>query len=213
MKFLKIILIISSLLFLSVSSTLAASPLPEVSYQAEAIIQLNLKARPRTEIVKRIVGNLDGKNNDIADVDGDGLPDIETEIVSMNLVGSDPIFGEISLKLKNGLQDKKNTRTAEQPARCLRPARRAMAPCPVDSFFDIFVELRHTPFHNSAVGLEEPAEVLTSCESVQLRGASKGLTDLSGHYTQRISGKIALCNRNREPAGSLLIHYLKLHRN
>src|SRR3989338_3068592 len=119
MKFLKIILTISSLLFLSVSSTLAASPLPEVSYQAEAIIQLNLKARPRTEIVKRIVWNLDGKNNDIADVDGDGLPDIETEIVSMNLVGSDPIFGEISLK--NGLQDKKNTRTAEQPARCLRP--------------------------------------------------------------------------------------------
>lgn len=208
MKLLNTILIIFFLLFYFVTPVIAVSPVPDAFYEVDSTIQISLKSYPRTEVV-RVVGNLDGKNNNIGDIDGDGLADIETEIVSMNLRGLNSTLGQVSLK--NGLGDKKNMRVAEQFSRCLGLSTRPEILCPANSFFDIFVELRHTPFHNTAVGQEESLDVLVSCESVKLRGISRSLTDLTGYYIQRISGKITLCNRDGVPKGSLVIRSLKLH--
>jgi len=119
-------------------SMLAEESFFDIFYDAEALVQINLKSHPRTEVV-RVHGNLDGKNNNIADEDNDGKLDIETEIVSMNLTGVNPVLGEVSLK--NGLQDKKNKRTAEQIIDCRRRFQTlSNASCPVQSFFDIFIE-------------------------------------------------------------------------
>lgn len=205
MKLVKIAIIFLSFVLLTPTIAIAEENL--FSYDTSAVIQVQLKALPRTEVV-RVKGNIDGKNNNIADADGDGKLDIETEIVSMNLTGSNPALGEVSLK--NGLQDKKNMRVAEQITSCRRFQTLSNA-CRANSFFDIFVELRHTPFHNLAAGLVAPTEVLTSCEQVHLSGISRSLTDLSGVYTQRMSGKISLCNRGGEPVGT--INFLAVNLN
>ena len=208
MKLIKIVFF--TFLFLSLLATRseAATPPSETSYDTSALIQINLKSYPRTEVV-RVQGGIDGKNNNVGDLDGDGKLDIETEILSMNLTGVNPTLGEVSFK--NGLQDKKNMRTGEQISNCRRFQTLSNASCAANSFFDIFIEMRHTPFHNSAAPAVELTEVLTSCEQVHLNGISRSLTNLSGFYNQRMSGKISLCNRSGEPVGT--INFLAVNLN
>src|SRR3989338_5171945 len=82
--------LIAFLIFFSLSSqpALAANGFSEV-YDVDAVVQISLKSLPRTEVV-RVTGNLDGKNNNIGDRDDDGKPDIQTEILSMDLAGTTP---------------------------------------------------------------------------------------------------------------------------
>ncbi|MBI5457812.1 hypothetical protein HY971_03755 [Candidatus Kaiserbacteria bacterium] len=132
----------------------------------------------------------------IGDVDSDGLPDVATEIVSMSLTGTTSRGLAVNL---NSSKSNRSTGVAERLVRM--PVGIGGSNIPANSFFDIFVELRHTPFHNSVAFSAVPDEALTSCEPVHLAGISRSLTDLSGVY--RMSGKISLCNRSGEPVGSI----------
>lgn len=203
MKLFKVIFIVFLLLLISKTTSLSAVPSEVTSYEASALLQIQLKDRPRTEVV-RVVGNLDGKNNNIGDVDTDGKADIQTEIVGMELVGTIPFVGGVLASINPGVP---SIGLSEQLTRRAPDTRNL----PARSFFDIFVELRLTPVVGPTISLAPPTEVLTSCSAVRLQGISRSLADLSGHYSQRMSGKITLCNNVGEPVGSL--YFLAINLN
>ena len=74
-------------------------------------------------------GPTDVRRGDPGDVDGDGLMDIQTEILAMNLVGMSPA-GPVTLRQS---QTRASRGVVEQQAKG--------ADFPADSFFDVFVEI------------------------------------------------------------------------
>ena len=145
------------------------------------------------------------QTSEIGDVDDDGKADVQTEIVDMNLTGKTP-FG-LAINLNSSKSNRSMGMAEELRSNPFPFIKNRVA----NSFFDVFLELRHTPFHNSVTAAVIPDEVLTSCESVRFQGISKSLADLSGVYTQRMSGKITLCGIDGNPAGSLSLFAINLN--
>jgi len=194
---------VATLLLLPLSVALAVEPFFDVFYDATATVQLSLKSLPRTEVV-RLKGHVVIRTFAIGDMDRDGRPDMETEIVSMSLTGT------TSQGIAVNLNSSKSNRSQGMTEQLMRmPVGIGGTNLPANSFFDIFVELRHTPFHNSPAASAVPDDALTSCKPVHLAGISRSLTDLSGAY--RMSGKISLCNRSGEPVGG--INFLAVNLN
>ncbi len=71
------------------------------------------------------------KRGDPGDSDGDGLADIETEIVSMELTGTHPLLGPVTVS-----QD------PERPSMGMVEQQERGQDFPADSFFDVFVEVQ-----------------------------------------------------------------------
>lgn len=193
----------AALLFLPSAATLAAEPFFDVFYDATSVVQISLKSLPRTEVV-RLAGPIIIRSLEIGDMDRDGKPDIQTEIVSMSLTGTTSQGSAINL---NSSKSNRSTGVVERLIRM--PVDIGGGNIPAHSFFDIFAELQPATFHNSPAASAVPDETLTSCKPVHLAGISSSLNDLSGVY--RMSGKISLCNRSGEPVGRIIFLAVNLN--
>ena len=135
----------------------------------------------------------------IGDVDGDGAPDVATEIVSMHLTGTTTAGLAINLNSSRTNRSMGMAETLTASPRGIN-APNLLLRIPVDSFFDVFTELSI----QQSGGAGAAGYALYSIQKgMRVQGIGTNLTDLSGIYTQRKSGSVIILDREGNPAGTL----------
>jgi len=116
----------------------------------EFIADLNRDGVPETNFgTQQTEGPCVVQWSDPADSDGDTLTDVETEIVSLDLVGNVMHIGEDPARTSEGLIEAQSTTTA----------------FPADSFFDVFFELR-IPGTAGPVRNQVPARLTATVQTI-----------------------------------------------
>lgn len=201
-----LILCTISVVLITPSSALSEGSSSDTPYDGIAIVKLTVNPELHRPQTLRLSGHVVIQNfKRIGDIDDDGKPDVQTEIVEMNLTGTTPQGLAVNL---NSSKSNRSMGIAEQLVRL--PVGIGGTNLPADSFFDIFTELslRHTPFHNAAAQGEQVSYCLN--EPIHLQGVTKSLTDLSGTFTQRKSISIIICDRD-EKVGTLQLLSVNLN--
>lgn len=178
-------------------SALAQESFFDVFYDATAVVQITLtsKALPRTEVV-RLKGHVVIRNFRVGDLDGDGKPDIRTEIIELNLSGKNPQGMAVNL---NSSKSNRSIGMTEQLIRSSRlPIGIGGTNFPANSFFDIFTELSIGQPPSSPGIASSSFDVFINEDPIHLEGVARSLTDLGGFYTQRKSVSIIFHNDQTE---------------
>ncbi len=175
----------------------------DVFYDADVRISLTLKSLPRTEIV-RLRGPVEIRQMFPADLDGDGKPDIQTEMLSMDLTGTTP--QGLAIKLNSS----KSNRSLGMAERLLMPSGRGRTNPRANSFFDVFTELSLESPDDEITLAPAFFDVFLTDKPFHLEAMTKSLTDLSGKYSTRKNITVTLF-REGVPAGTLTLLAVNLN--
>lgn len=192
------------LLLLFPNTSYAGEDFFDVFYDADVRVSLKLKSLPRTEIV-RLRGPVEIRQALPADLDGDGKPDIQTEILSMSLTGATPQGLAVNLN-----SSKSNIyRSLGMAEQLLIHSGRGRTNPVANSFFDVFTELSlGSP--PDGITVVPPFDVFLTEKPFHLEATARSLTDLSGNYSTRKNITVTLF-REGVPAGTLTMLAVNLN--
>lgn len=171
------------LLFLSPISALAVVPSSDVSYDSTVIAQITVNPELHRPQTLRLQGPVVIRSSEIGDMDGDGKPDIQTEIVSMNLTGTGPQGLAVNL---NSSKSNRSMGMAEELRSNPFPFVKNRV---ANSFFDVFFEIGLSQANQA-----NAASVYVTDEPIHIKGIARSLTNLEGTYISRKSVSIVFQN-------------------
>jgi hypothetical protein len=159
------------------ASSVAYPPAGEDTFPSGALLTAEIFGVGSFDVV--LNGPTTVRRGDPADEDGDGLTDIRTEILAMELTGMSPV-GPITLR-----------QSREQPSRGRVEQLDPATPFPADSFFDVFVELDTAagPLHNAT--------------PVHMQTAINAIPPIMAFYQSPPTAEIPLLNANGQPVGRI----------
>jgi len=175
----------------------------DVFYDADARAVLKLKSLPRTEVV-RLRGPVMIQQALPGDTDEDNKPDVQTEILSMNLTGT------TSQGLAVNLNSSKSNRSLGMAEQLFMLPGRGAPSFRANSFFDVFTEvsLGSPPAETSlALGF---FDVFVTDTPFHLEALTRNLTDLSGMYRPRKNITVTLFDEGT-PFGTLMLFAINLN--
>lgn len=170
--------ILSCFLFILVSIVLLALPRQalafDVFFDAQALLQLNLRGKPPMSVLLSGPVQVQGGEGGI---NRTGPRSIPTEILSMNLNGTDP--QGLAVNLNSSKSNRSIGKAEEKSKKCPTTIQ-----CPANSFFDVFFEIHTTTqLPNGAAG---PSffDVFVNNQPAHLEAVVGSIMNLKGVYRQ-----------------------------
>ena len=169
----------SCFLFILLSAVLLALPHQalafDVFFNAQALLQLNLRGKPPMSVL--LSGPVQVQGGETVGINRTGPRSVATEILSMNLNGSDP--QGLAVNLNSSRSNRSIGRVEEKSKKCPSALQ-----CPANSFFDVFFEIQMmTQLPNNAA---RPAffDVFVNHQPAHLEAVVGSLMNLKGVYRQ-----------------------------
>lgn len=176
----------------------------DVFYDASAIVRVTVNPELHRPTTLRLRGPVVIRSSQTGDKDDDSKPDIQTEMLSMNLTGT------TSQGLAVNLNSSKSNRSLGMAEQLLIPLGRGAANLRANSFFDVFTEVSvgSPPGETSLAAAF--FDVFVTDQSFHLEAITRNLTDLSGLYANRKNITVTLF-REGTPSGTLTLLAVNLN--